>query len=127
MCPNLHAFCMQCIDLWLEKSKQCPTCRIAINKENPCRRILGSVDNFDEVDLMKPSDFSHSSMRKARYLNLFQQYEDEIARLNKYIDSLNNAMNHRYRSYRNAPTFTLLEIGFGLTLIVLLIWIALIP
>ena len=81
---------MQCIDLWLEKSKQCPTCRIAINKENPCRRILGSVDNFDEVDLMKPSDFSHSSMRKARYLNLFQQYEDEIARLNKYIDSLNN-------------------------------------
>ena len=37
-----------------------------------------------------------------------------------------NAMNHGYRSYRNAPTFPLFEIGFGLTLIVLLIWIALI-
>jgi hypothetical protein len=36
-----------------------------------------------------------------------------------------NAMNHRYRSYRNAPTFPLPEIGISLTLIVVLIWIAL--
>ena len=28
-------------------------------------------------------------MRKARYLSIFQQYEDEITRLSKYIDSLN--------------------------------------
>ena len=27
VCPNLHAFCKCCIDMWLEKSKQCPTCR----------------------------------------------------------------------------------------------------
>ncbi len=28
VCPNLHVFCAGCINLWLEKSKQCPTCRI---------------------------------------------------------------------------------------------------
>lgn len=90
MCPNLHAFCSFCIDIWLEKTKQCPTCRIPIDKENPCRRILGGIENMDDVDLLKPTEFSHPSTRKARYLNLLQQYEDEITRLNKYIDSLND-------------------------------------
>ncbi len=85
----MHAFCSFCIEIWLEKTKQCPTCRIQINKENPCRRILGGIDNFDEVDLIKPTEFTHPATRKARYLSLFQQYEDEIERLNKYIDSLN--------------------------------------
>jgi hypothetical protein len=89
VCPNLHAFCSFCIETWLEKSKQCPTCRIAINKENPCRRVLGSADTFDDVDMLKPTDFSHASIRKARFVNLFEQYEDEITRLNKHIDSLN--------------------------------------
>jgi hypothetical protein len=85
----MHAFCSFCIEIWLEKTKQCPTCRIQINKENPCRRILGGIENFDEVDLIKPTEFTHPGTRKARYLSLFQQYEDEIERLNKYIDSLN--------------------------------------
>ncbi len=89
VCPNLHAFCSFCIETWLEKSKQCPTCRIVINKENPCRRVLGSADTFDDVDMLKPTDFSHASIRKARLFNLFEQYEDEITRLNKHIDSLN--------------------------------------
>lgn len=89
VCPNLHTFCSSCIDVWLKKGKQCPTCRVPISKENPCRRILGGVENLDDADMMKPSDFSHSSIRKARYLNIFQQYEDEIGRLLKYIDSLN--------------------------------------
>ena len=89
MCPNLHVFCSFCIEIWLEKTKQCPTCRIQIHKENPCRRILGGVENFDEADALKPCEFSNEAVRKARFLNLFQQYEDEIVRLNKYIDSLN--------------------------------------
>lgn len=89
VCPNLHTFCSGCIEVWLEKGQQCPTCRVPISKENPCRRILGGVENLDEADMMKPSDFSHSSIRKARYLNVFQQYEEEISRLLKYIDSLN--------------------------------------
>ena len=88
VCSNLHVFCACCIDIWLEKSKQCPTCRVPINQENPCRRILGGVENLDDADKLKPTDFSHSSMRKARFTNIFQQYEDEIARLLNFIDSL---------------------------------------
>jgi hypothetical protein len=44
---------------------------------------------LDDVDQLKPSHFSNQSVRKARYLNVFEQYEDEITRLSKYIDSLN--------------------------------------
>ena len=88
ICPNLHVFCAMCIEIWLEKTKQCPTCRISINKENPCRRILGGIENSDDVDMLKPTEFSHPSTRKARYLSLFQQYEDEISRLLLQIDSL---------------------------------------
>lgn len=88
ICPNLHVFCAMCIEIWLEKTKQCPTCRISINKENPCRRILGGIENNDDVDMLKPTEFSHPSTRKARYLSLFQQYEDEISRLLQQIDSM---------------------------------------
>lgn len=102
VCSNLHAFCKTCIDMWLEKSKQCPTCRVDINPENPCRRVLGGIENNDEIDQLKPSDFSNSSMRKARYLSLFQQYEEEIERLCKYIDSLNNEIS-KYKVIRFLP------------------------
>jgi hypothetical protein len=37
-----------------------------------------------------PTDFSHSSTRKARFFAMFNQYEDEINRLIKQIDTLNN-------------------------------------
>lgn len=89
VCPNLHAFCKFCIDIWLEKSKQCPTCRTDMSQENPCRRILGGIENIDDLEQLKPNDFSNSCMRKARFLSIFHQYEDEISRLNKYNDTLN--------------------------------------
>lgn len=92
VCPNLHAFCSFCIDIWLEKSKHCPTCRVAITAETPCRRVLGGLENTDDVDKLKPTDFSHASTRKARYHALFQLYEDEIDRLQTYIDSLNDEL-----------------------------------
>lgn len=88
VCPNLHVFCSICIDIWLEKSKACPTCRVPINKETPCRRILGGCDSNEE--LLMPTEFSHSSTRKARFYALFNQYEEEICRLIKQIDALNN-------------------------------------
>ena len=92
VCPNLHAFCSFCIDIWLEKTKQCPTCRVPITNETPCRRILGGLENTDEVDKLKPTEFSHSSTRKARFHALFQQYEDEMERINAYNDSLNDEL-----------------------------------
>jgi len=42
ICCNNHVFCSNCIKVWLEKSSQCPTCRVAITPENPCREIIGN-------------------------------------------------------------------------------------
>lgn len=44
ICCNNHVFCSNCIKVWLEKSSQCPTCRVAITPENPCREIIGNVN-----------------------------------------------------------------------------------
>ena len=101
VCPNLHVFCAFCIDIWLEKTKQCPTCRIPITNETPCKRLLGGNENLDEVDLLKPTEFSLIGTRKARYLNLFQLYEEEIERLNKFIDSLNDEINKLKVKFNN--------------------------
>ena len=37
---------------------------------------------------MRPTEFTHSATRKARYLSLFHSYEDEMERLMRYVDSL---------------------------------------
>lgn len=87
VCPNLHAFCSFCIEIWLEKSKQCPTCRVPMNRES-CRKILGGYDPNDTDKSLVPTDFSHPGTRKARYTALLQDYENEISRLNRQIDSL---------------------------------------
>jgi hypothetical protein len=63
---------------------------VAISNETPCRRILGGLDNTDDVDKLKPTEFSYAATRKARHHLLYQQYEEEIERLNAYIDSLNS-------------------------------------
>jgi hypothetical protein len=61
---------------------------VPISKENPCRKILGAPEAKE--DLLIPTDFSLTSTRKARYYSVFQNYEDEICRLLKQIDGLNN-------------------------------------
>ena len=82
VCSNMHVFCTYCISIWLQKNSRCPSCRVCINMRNLFKLILGGSDDSDKEDLLKPTDFSHSTMRKARYLNLFSKYENEIARLN---------------------------------------------
>ncbi len=67
---------------------------LVISPENPCRRILGGIENQNDDDKNKSNDFSHVSIRKARFLSIFQQYEDEIARLSKYIELLNNEISN---------------------------------
>ena len=59
-----------------------------ISKDNPCRKILGAVDAKDDSQTM--SDFSVPGTRKARFFSVYNNYEDEINRLLKQIDSLNN-------------------------------------
>lgn len=41
ICANHHVFCSSCMEMWLKKANQCPTCRVPITAENPCREIIG--------------------------------------------------------------------------------------
>lgn len=41
ICANHHVFCSSCMEMWLKKASQCPTCRVPITTENPCREIIG--------------------------------------------------------------------------------------
>uniref|UniRef100_A0A8C1E859 Uncharacterized protein n=1 Tax=Cyprinus carpio carpio TaxID=630221 RepID=A0A8C1E859_CYPCA len=48
-----------CIKVWLERSSQCPTCRVVITPENPCREIIGATTNCESSE-------SHSVKRRLR-------------------------------------------------------------
>jgi hypothetical protein len=41
LCPNNHVFCSGCMDVWLQRNKQCPACRTPINPANPVKKIAG--------------------------------------------------------------------------------------
>lgn len=41
ICANYHVFCSSCMQMWLKKASQCPSCRVSITPENPCREIIG--------------------------------------------------------------------------------------
>ncbi|MEQ2203949.1 hypothetical protein XENOCAPTIV_005650, partial [Xenoophorus captivus] len=43
ICANHHVFCSSCMEMWLKKVSQCPTCRVPITAENPCRDIIGAI------------------------------------------------------------------------------------
>ncbi|XP_072539064.1 ORC ubiquitin ligase 1 [Salminus brasiliensis] len=84
ICSNNHVFCSTCIDVWLQKCSQCPTCRVAITPENPCREIIGATNDSE------PNE-SHSvkkHLRKTRGELILQEYEDEIETLLKENEDL---------------------------------------
>lgn len=77
VCPNMHAFCENCIQQWLEKQKTCPTCRIQINEDNKFKPILGHT----AIDSDTAIHFSNELFRRSQFLGLFESYENEIKRL----------------------------------------------
>ncbi|KAL6456150.1 hypothetical protein MHYP_G00360010 [Metynnis hypsauchen] len=84
ICSNSHVFCSTCIDVWLQKCSQCPTCRVAITPENPCREIIGATNDSE-------SNENHSvkrRLRKTRGELILQEYEDEIETLLKENEDL---------------------------------------
>lgn len=87
VCPNMHIFCSFCLNIWLEKNSQCPTCNVRIDETHPAKRLENGVQNFDR-SMTNKAEFSDPSVRKARYLAMFEQYEDEIGRLNNLVVSL---------------------------------------
>ncbi|XP_043097566.1 ORC ubiquitin ligase 1 [Puntigrus tetrazona] len=84
ICCNNHVFCSSCIKMWLEKSSQCPTCRVAITPENPCREIIGATTDCESSE----SDSVKRRLRKTRGELLLREYEDEIETLLKENEDL---------------------------------------
>ncbi|XP_068615449.1 ORC ubiquitin ligase 1 [Brachionichthys hirsutus] len=77
ICANHHVFCSSCIEMWLKTASLCPTCRVPITAENPCREIIGGTNETDHSD--GPS--MRKCLRKTRGELLLREYEDEIEAL----------------------------------------------
>ncbi|XP_072039874.1 uncharacterized protein [Amphiura filiformis] len=86
VCPNYHAFCSVCIELWLQHNQQCPTCRIPITPENPCKQVLGGPSFSEESSDSTPA--STPALRRTRFDLLYKEYEDEIERLGNEVETL---------------------------------------
>ncbi|XP_035380659.1 ORC ubiquitin ligase 1 [Electrophorus electricus] len=84
ICCNNHVFCFGCLDVWLKKSSQCPTCRVAITPENPCREIIGATNDSDSNE----SYSVKKCLRKTRGELLLREYEEEIETLLKENENL---------------------------------------
>ncbi|XP_044054974.1 ORC ubiquitin ligase 1 [Siniperca chuatsi] len=74
ICANHHVFCSSCMDTWLKKASQCPTCRVPITADNPCREIIGGTNESDHSD----SPSMRKCLRKTRGELLLREYEEEI-------------------------------------------------
>ncbi|XP_029932081.1 RING finger protein 219 [Myripristis murdjan] len=74
ICANHHVFCAACMEMWLQKAGQCPTCRVPITAENPCREIIGGTNENEHSE----SPSVRKRLRKTRGELLLREYEDEI-------------------------------------------------
>uniref|UniRef100_A0AAY4DTS4 RING-type domain-containing protein n=1 Tax=Denticeps clupeoides TaxID=299321 RepID=A0AAY4DTS4_9TELE len=103
ICCNNHVFCAACIEVWLKKAGQCPTCRVPITPENPCREIIGATHESESAD-------SHSvkkRLRKTRGELLLREYEDEIETLlkeNEYLRNKNLALETELKTVLDPST-----------------------
>lgn len=77
ICTNHHVFCLSCMEMWLKKASQCPTCRVPITAENPFREIIGGSNESDHSD----SPSIRKCLRKTRGELLLREYEEEIEKL----------------------------------------------
>ncbi|XP_060586364.1 uncharacterized protein LOC132742089 isoform X2 [Ruditapes philippinarum] len=81
LCPNHHVFCGPCMDVWLQKNKQCPACRTAMTAG---KKILGGLSQQEE-DTEK---LTNPDLRKARFDLLYKEYENEFERMHSEIQLL---------------------------------------
>ncbi|MBN3315744.1 RN219 protein, partial [Atractosteus spatula] len=79
-----------CIEVWLKKNSQCPTCRIPITPENPCKEIIGATNESECND----SQSVRKHLRKTRFELLLKECEDEIEALQKENEDLRNKNIH---------------------------------
>ncbi|XP_038839517.1 ORC ubiquitin ligase 1-like [Salvelinus namaycush] len=86
ICANNHVFCSCCMDIWLKKASQCPSCRVPITSENPCREIIGGTNESESNE----SYSVKKHLRKTRGELLLREYEDEMEGLLKENEELRN-------------------------------------
>eukprot|EP00063_Salmo_salar_P031775 XP_014006610.1 PREDICTED: RING finger protein 219-like [Salmo salar] len=86
ICANNHVFCSCCMDIWLKKASQCPSCRVPITSENPCRQIIGGTNESESNE----SYSVKKHLRKTRGELLLREYEDEMEGLLKENEDLRN-------------------------------------
>ncbi|RUS74237.1 hypothetical protein EGW08_018005, partial [Elysia chlorotica] len=78
VCPNLHVFCERCLEVWLKRNNQCPSCRAVISPDNPAKHIIGG-----QAEEEHPTRQSCPELRRARFDLLYLEYEDQIEQLKK--------------------------------------------
>ncbi|KAG8001308.1 hypothetical protein GBF38_006915 [Nibea albiflora] len=125
ICANHHVFCSSCMEMWLKKASQCPTCRVPITADSPCREIIvlhdelcTKVSQVSEPSNLKPansdggtneSDHSDSPstrkcLRKTRGELLLREYEEEIEGLireNEELKTKNQSLESQLKTALN--------------------------
>ncbi|XP_064609965.1 ORC ubiquitin ligase 1-like [Liolophura sinensis] len=110
LCPNNHVFCSSCMEVWLERNKQCPACRTPIDDENPCREIRGGVSMVDEEDR---GSMNTAELRRARFEMLFKDYELELSRTQAKMEALkveNTALQQQLEIKASAKNYAVPQI-----------------
>ncbi|XP_078600820.1 uncharacterized protein LOC144875916 [Branchiostoma floridae x Branchiostoma japonicum] len=102
VCPNQHVFCQQCMDVWLMHNQQCPTCRVEISVNNPCKRVLGGLSGGEETS--DRDSFSTKEVRKARLDVIFNEYEREIERLQSLVEDFSRKNEELKQQVPNQPS-----------------------
>ncbi|KAM4744559.1 ORC ubiquitin ligase 1 isoform 2-T2 [Anableps anableps] len=97
ICANHHVFCSCCMEMWLKKANQCPTCRVPITAESPCREIIGGTNEGDYSE----SPSMRKCLRKTRGELLLREYEEEIdglIRENEELKSKNLSLEEQLKT-----------------------------
>ncbi|XP_020493526.2 ORC ubiquitin ligase 1 [Labrus bergylta] len=97
ICANNHVFCSSCMEMWLKKANQCPSCRVPITAESPCREIIGGTNESDHSDNPR----MRKCLRKTRGELLLREYEDEIEGLireNEELKMKNQSLESQLRT-----------------------------
>ncbi|XP_051918632.1 ORC ubiquitin ligase 1 [Hippocampus zosterae] len=97
ICGNHHVFCSSCMEMWLKKASQCPSCRVPITTENPCREIIGGTNESEHTE----SPSVRKCLRKTRGELLLREYEEEIEGLireNEALKTKNQSLESQLRT-----------------------------
>ncbi|CAK8683746.1 unnamed protein product [Clavelina lepadiformis] len=93
-CSNQHAFCSSCMNVWLHKNSQCPSCRVEITLQSPVKKIIGGTLQNDGNTVNQRS--MSRQLRRARYELVLKEYEDEILQLENNVEKLSKE-NHNLK------------------------------